>query len=68
MLSALGDGFTPTRERYGKQTGLQGGIASMMEVAAWTLLTLGMGQTLKESGILCVLGSIAIIIAKSRGI
>lgn len=30
----------------------RGGIAAMMETVAWTLLTLGMGQCLKESGIL----------------
>ena len=30
----------------------RGGIGSMMEVIAWTLLTLGMGQMLKDSGVL----------------
>lgn len=53
MLSALGDGFsTDTGNEMVNKLVCRGGIASMMEVVAWTLLTLGMGQTLKESGVL----------------
>lgn len=45
----------------------RGGIASMMEVVAWTLLTLGMGHCLKESGILnAFLQKLLVIIRKPR--
>lgn len=53
IINSLGNGFSI-------DTGLaelnrlvnRGGIGSMMEVVAWTILTLGMGQMLKESGVL----------------
>lgn len=45
----------------------RGGIASMMEVVAWTLLTLGMGNCLKESGILnAFLKKILVLVKKPR--
>lgn len=68
MLSALGDGFhTDTGNDMVNRLVCRGGIASMMEVVAWTLLTLGMGQTLKESGILSAfLEKLLTIIKKPR--
>lgn len=45
----------------------RGGIISMMEVVAWTLLTLGMGHCLKEGGILdAFLQKLLVIIKKPK--
>lgn len=70
MLSALGDGFsTDTGNEMVNKLVCRGGIASMMEVVAWTLLTLGMGQTLKESGVLgAFLEKLLTIIKRPRGL
>ena len=53
ILNALGNG-------YYNETGVadidkllnRGGIIAMMDVVAWTLLTLGMGEMLKQSGVI----------------
>ena len=45
----------------------RGGIISMMEVVAWTLLTLGMGHCLKEGGILdAFLQKLLVVIKKPK--
>ncbi len=45
----------------------RGGIAAMMDVVAWTLLTLGMGHCLKEGGILdAFLEKLLVIIKKPK--
>lgn len=45
----------------------RGGIVSMMEVVAWTLLTLGMGHCLKEGGILhAFLNKLLVFIKKPK--
>ena len=45
----------------------RGGIISMMEVVAWTLLTLGMGHCLKEGGILnAFLQKLLVLIKKPK--
>ena len=45
----------------------RGGIIAMMEVVAWTLLTLGMGHCLKEGGILdAFLQKLLVIIKKPK--
>lgn len=44
----------------------RGGIGSMMEVIAWTLLTLGMGQMLKDSGVLNAFLSKIVTYIKSK--
>ena len=45
----------------------RGGIVSMMEVIAWTILTLGMGNCLKEAGILdAFLDKLLVLIKKPK--
>lgn len=45
----------------------RGGIVSMMEVVAWTLLTLGMGHCLKEAGILgAFLEKLLVVVKKPK--
>ena len=44
----------------------RGGIGSMMEVIAWNLLTLGMGQMLKDSGVLNAFLSKIVTYIKSK--
>jgi len=53
QINALGVGFSiDTGVADLNRLVNRGGIAAMMETVAWTLLTLGMGNCLKESGIL----------------
>ncbi len=47
----------------------RGGIIAMMDVVAWTLLTLGMGEMLKQSGIINeFLKKLLTVIKKPRGL
>lgn len=47
----------------------RGGIIAMMDVAAWTLLTLGMGEMLKQSGVVSeFLKMLLRVIKKPRGL
>ena len=69
ILSAIGNG-------YSGDSGVadidrlmnRGGIGGMMETVAWTILTLGMGQMLKESGIISAfLDRLLVNVKKPRG-
>lgn len=68
MINSAGTGFSIETGVADLDTLLnRGGVASMMEVVAWTILTMGMGQCLKDSGILgAFLEKLMVFIKKPR--
>lgn len=69
IIDSLGVGFSvDTGVEALNRLVNRGGIVAMMEVVAWTLLTLGMGQLLKESGVLnAFLTKLLGIVTKRKG-
>lgn len=68
LINAAGVGFSIETGVADLDTLLnRGGIVAMMEVVAWTLLTLGMGHCLKEGGILdAFLQKLLVVIKKPK--
>lgn len=68
IINSLGNGFAiETGSADLDRLVNRGGIASMMECIAWTILTLGMGQMLKDAGVLnAFLSKLMIFIKKKR--